>query len=41
MKQRTTQGLCGTCKRLVDVDVITRDGAVYFDKTCPAHGQST
>ena len=38
MNERTTQGLCGTCKRLVDVRVITRDGAVYFAKSCPEHG---
>jgi 7,8-dihydro-6-hydroxymethylpterin dimethyltransferase len=34
----TTSGLCGTCKRLVDVEVRVRDGAVYFAKTCPEHG---
>lgn len=38
MDHRTTQGLCGTCKRLVDVEIRVRDGAVYYAKTCPEHG---
>jgi uncharacterized radical SAM superfamily Fe-S cluster-containing enzyme len=34
-----TKGLCAVCKGGVDAKVIFRDGAVYLDKFCPAHGK--
>lgn len=33
-----TRGLCAVCKQGVDVKIIFRDGAVWFDKLCPEHG---
>jgi uncharacterized radical SAM superfamily Fe-S cluster-containing enzyme len=33
-----TKGLCGACKRSVDVKIVFRDGKVWFDKYCPEHG---
>jgi hypothetical protein len=33
-----TKSLCGTCKGAVDAKIQLRDGAVWFDKFCPAHG---
>lgn len=33
-----TKGLCGVCKGAVDAKIVFREGAVYFDKFCPAHG---
>lgn len=33
-----TKSLCGVCKRAVDAKVLFRDGAVWFNKFCPAHG---
>ena len=34
-----TKGLCGVCKRAVDVKIVFRDEAVFFDKFCPEHGK--
>jgi hypothetical protein len=34
----TTKSLCGTCKRTIDAAIRFRDGAVWMEKTCPAHG---
>jgi len=34
-----TKGLCGVCKAAVDAKIVFRDGAVHFDKFCPAHGK--
>ena len=34
----TTQSLCPTCLRVLDAHIVTQDGAVYLDKTCPEHG---
>jgi uncharacterized radical SAM superfamily Fe-S cluster-containing enzyme len=34
-----TKGLCAVCKSGVDAKVIFRDGSVYLDKFCPAHGK--
>jgi uncharacterized radical SAM superfamily Fe-S cluster-containing enzyme len=36
-----TKGLCGTCKRAVDVKIQFRDDQVWFDKYCPEHGHQT
>src|SRR5215510_11369748 len=33
-----TKSLCATCKRSVDAKIHFRDGQVWFDKFCPAHG---
>jgi hypothetical protein len=33
-----TKGLCGSCKRAVDVKIQFRAGKVWFDKFCPEHG---
>lgn len=33
-----TQSLCPDCLALVSAKIITREGRVYFRKTCPEHG---
>ena len=33
-----TKSLCATCKSAVDAKILFNDGAVWFDKFCPAHG---
>ncbi len=33
-----TRSLCPTCRRLVDAQVIARDGKVFLRKRCPDHG---
>lgn len=33
-----TQSLCPECLKVVPAKIITRDGRVYFRKTCPTHG---
>ncbi|MBI3891587.1 MAG: 4Fe-4S cluster-binding domain-containing protein, partial [Candidatus Wallbacteria bacterium] len=34
-----TKGLCGTCKKAVDVKIVFKDDTVWFDKFCPSHGK--
>ncbi len=36
-----TKGLCGTCKRAVDVKIQFRADQVWFEKFCPAHGHQS
>jgi uncharacterized radical SAM superfamily Fe-S cluster-containing enzyme len=33
-----TRSLCPECRRVVDAQVLIRDGAVYLRKRCPEHG---
>ena len=33
-----TRSLCPVCRRVVDAQVLLRDGAVYLRKRCPEHG---
>jgi uncharacterized radical SAM superfamily Fe-S cluster-containing enzyme len=33
-----TRSLCTECRRVVDAQVLIRDGAVYLRKRCPEHG---
>ena len=33
-----TRSLCPECRRVVDAQVLIRDGAVYLRKHCPEHG---
>ncbi len=33
-----TRSLCPECKKLVDAQVLIRDGAIYLRKRCPEHG---
>lgn len=33
-----TRSLCPQCRRVVDAQVLIRDGAVYLRKRCPEHG---
>jgi uncharacterized radical SAM superfamily Fe-S cluster-containing enzyme len=33
-----TRGLCPECKRIVDAQVLVRDGKLYLHKICPTHG---
>jgi len=33
-----TRGLCPECLRVVDAQVLIRDGSVYLRKRCPEHG---
>ena len=35
----TTQSLCPECLDVVGAKIIVRDGRVYFQKFCPAHGR--
>lgn len=35
-----TQSLCPRCKRLVDAEVVERDGRILMIKHCPQHGTS-
>lgn len=34
----TTSALCSRCLRTVEAKILFKDGAVYLDKWCPAHG---
>lgn len=34
----TTQSVCTTCLRPVEAKIVIKDGQVYMDKWCPAHG---
>jgi uncharacterized radical SAM superfamily Fe-S cluster-containing enzyme len=36
-----TKGLCGVCKRAVDVKIHFRGDQVWFDKFCPEHGHQS
>ena len=36
-----TKSLCGVCKAGVDAKIHFRDGAVWMDKICPAHGPAS
>ena len=33
-----TRGLCGLCHAAIDVKILFRDDAVWFEKFCPDHG---
>ena len=33
-----TRSLCPECRRVIDAQVLIRDGAVYLRKRCPEHG---
>jgi uncharacterized radical SAM superfamily Fe-S cluster-containing enzyme len=33
-----TRSLCSECRRVIDAQVLIRDGAVYLRKHCPEHG---
>jgi uncharacterized radical SAM superfamily Fe-S cluster-containing enzyme len=35
---RKTKSVCPVCLGVVDADIAERDGCVYMNKTCPAHG---
>jgi uncharacterized radical SAM superfamily Fe-S cluster-containing enzyme len=34
----TTSGVCTTCLRVVEAKILFKDGRVFMDKWCPAHG---
>jgi uncharacterized radical SAM superfamily Fe-S cluster-containing enzyme len=34
----TTSALCSSCLRTVEAKILFKDGQVYMDKWCPAHG---
>ncbi|MFM2120190.1 MAG: hypothetical protein RL722_1658 [Pseudomonadota bacterium] len=36
----TTTALCTTCLRTIEAKILVKDGAVYMDKWCPAHGMA-
>lgn len=36
--QEITRSLCPECKRVIDAQVLIRDGGVYLRKHCPDHG---
>lgn len=33
-----TRSICPTCRRVIDGQILLRDGKVYLRKRCPAHG---
>jgi uncharacterized radical SAM superfamily Fe-S cluster-containing enzyme len=33
-----TRGLCPECRRVVDAQVLVRNGAIYLRRRCPEHG---
>ncbi|MDD2715535.1 MAG: radical SAM protein [Candidatus Wallbacteria bacterium] len=35
-----TQGMCRKCRKIVDSQIIVRDGSVYQRNICPEHGES-
>lgn len=35
----TTQSLCPQCMQIIQAEILQMDGAVYMEKTCPAHGR--
>ncbi len=34
----TTSALCTTCLRVIEAKIVFKQGSVYMDKWCPAHG---
>jgi 7,8-dihydro-6-hydroxymethylpterin dimethyltransferase len=34
-----TQSLCPRCRRVLDAEIVERDGKVVLDRTCPRHGR--
>jgi len=38
---RRTKSVCPVCLKGVDASIVERDGKVYMDKACPAHGDSS
>ena len=36
---KKTRSLCPECGKIIDADVVARDGKVYMDKECPEHGK--
>jgi uncharacterized radical SAM superfamily Fe-S cluster-containing enzyme len=36
---RRTQSICPRCRRLLDAELVARDGKVVLSRRCPAHGR--
>jgi uncharacterized radical SAM superfamily Fe-S cluster-containing enzyme len=34
-----TRSICPECRRVIDAQILLRDGSVYMRKRCPEHGQ--
>lgn len=35
---KNTKSLCPICKKVLDAEIIEKEGRVYIDRTCPEHG---
>ena len=35
---KKTKSLCPVCKKVLDAEIIEKEGRVYIDRTCPEHG---
>ena len=35
---KKTKSLCPTCKKVLNADIIEREGKVFIERTCPEHG---
>lgn len=36
---KKTKSLCPTCNKVLDADIIEKNGQVFIDRICPEHGQ--
>ncbi|MBE6514871.1 MAG: radical SAM protein [Candidatus Methanomethylophilaceae archaeon] len=36
---KKTKSICPECGKIIEADVVERDGKVYMDKSCPEHGK--
>ncbi len=36
---KKTRSLCPECGKLLDAEILARDGKVFMEKTCPVHGK--
>ena len=35
---KKTKSLCPLCKKVLDAEIVEKEGKVYIDRTCPEHG---
>ena len=39
MQTKKTKSLCPECLKVIDAEIIEKDGKVLYQKTCPEHGE--
>ena len=38
MLLKKTKSLCPECKKVLDAEIVEKEGQVYIERTCPEHG---